>query len=112
MTFFTFLRFTEQQNMFQVTAVERSYSRDQNSQSTAIFGTQANLLLCLTHKAMNYFYLTRFVGFWLKYMLKDNVDRSSHVYFLDGNSVAVELLPSCSVFFRPKLKHVGEEIKL
>ena len=90
MTFFTFLRFTEQQNMFQVTAVERSYSRDKNSQSTAIFGTQANLLLCLTHK-----------GFWLKYMLKDNVDRSSQVYFLDSNSVAVELLPSCSVFSGP-----------
>ena len=68
MTFFTFLRFTEQQNMFQVTAVERSHSRDKNSQSTAIFGTQSNLLLCLTHKAMNYLYLTRFVGFWLKYI--------------------------------------------
>ena len=45
---------------------------------------------------MNYFCLTRFVGFWLKYMLKDNVDRSSQVYFLDSNSVAVlvEVLPS------------------
>ena len=34
--------------------------------------------------------------FWLKYMLKDNVDRSSQVYFLDSNSVAVlvEVLPS------------------
>ena len=30
--------------------------------------------------------------------VKDNVDRSSQVYFLDSNSVAVELLPSCSVF--------------
>ena len=61
---------------------------------------------------MNYFCLTLFVGFWLKYMLKDNVDRSSQVYFLDSNSVAVELLPSCSVFFKPRLKHVGDEIKL
>ena len=51
---------------------------------------------CLTHKAMNYFCLTGFVGFWLKYMLKDNVDRSSQVYFLESNSVAVlvEVLPS------------------
>ena len=42
---------------------------------------------------MNYFCLTRFVGFWLKYMLKDNVDRSSQVYFLSV-AVLVELLPS------------------
>ena len=41
MTFFTFLRSTEQQ--YAPTAVERSYSRDKSSQSTAIFGTQANL---------------------------------------------------------------------
>ena len=77
MTFFTFLRFTEQQNMLQ-----------QHSKEATV-GTK-------TLKAMNYFCLTRFVGFWLKYMLKDNVDRSSQVYFLDSNSVAVlvELLPS------------------
>ena len=110
MTFFTFLRFTAQQNMFQ----QQLKSGQKLSKNSHIWNSSESIL-CLTHKAMimNYFCLmTRFVGFWLKYMLKDNVDRSSQVYFLDSNSVAVELLPSCSVFFRPKLKHVGEEIKL
>ena len=41
MTFFTFLRFTKQQNMLQQQLKEAI--RDKNSQSTAIFGTQANL---------------------------------------------------------------------
>ena len=29
---------------------------------------------------MNYFCLAHLVGFWLKYMLKDNVDHSSQVH--------------------------------
>ena len=41
MTFFTFLRFTEQ--LYAPIATVGNYSRDKNSQSTAIFGTQANL---------------------------------------------------------------------
>ena len=98
MTFFTFLRFTKQ-NMLQQQLKEATYSRDKNSQSTySQIWNSSESILGLTHTAMNYFCLTRFVGFWLKYMLKDNVDRSSQVYFLDSNSVAVELLPSCSVF--------------
>ena len=45
MTFFTFLRFTEQQSMLQQQLKEATVgaSQDKNSQSTAIFGTQANL---------------------------------------------------------------------
>ena len=44
MTFFTFLRFTEQQNMLQQHLKEATVRQSgQNSQSTAIFGTQANL---------------------------------------------------------------------
>ena len=91
MTFFPFLRFTDQQNMLQQKLKEATVGT-----KTLKAQPYWNSSECLTHKAVNYFCLTRFVGFWLKYMLKDNVDRRSQVYFLDSNSVAVlvELLPS------------------
>ena len=94
MTFFTFLRFTEQQNMLQQKLKEATVGT--KTLKAQPYWNSSESIRCLTHKAMNYFCLTRFVGFWLKYMLKDNVDRSSQVYFLDSNSVAVlvELLPS------------------
>ena len=99
MTFFTFLRFTKQQNMLQQQLKEATVGTKPSKHSHIWNSSES--ILGLTHKAMNYFCLTLFVGFWLKYMLKDNVDRSSQVYFLDSNSVAVELLPSCSVFSSP-----------
>ena len=100
MTFFTFLRLTKQQNMLQQQLKEATVG-------TKTLKAQPYLELkriytgSISHKAMNYFCLTRFVGFWLKHMVKDNVDLSSQVYFLDSNSVAVELPPSCSVFSSP-----------
>ena len=105
MTFFTFLRFTKQQNMLQQQLKERGkklQSGQKLSKHSHIWNSSESIL-GLTHKVMKYFCLTLFVGFWLKYMLKDNVDRSSQVYFLDSNSVAVELLlrNSCSVFSSP-----------
>ena len=96
MTFFTFLRFTKQQNMLQQQLKEATVGK-KLSRHSHIWNSSESIL-GLTHKGMNYFCLTRFVGFWLKYMLKDNVDRSSQVYFPDSNNVAVELLPSCSFF--------------
>ena len=107
MTFFTFLRFTKQQNMLQQQLKEATVGT-KTLKGQPYLELKRIRILGPTHKAMNYFCLMRFVGFWLKYMLKNNVDRSSQVYFLDSNSVAVELLPS----FKPKLKHVGDEMKL
>ena len=52
MIFFTFLRFTKHicRKKYAPTAVERIYSREKNSESTATFGTQANLYSVLPTK--------------------------------------------------------------
>ena len=99
MTFFTFLRFTKQQNMPQQQLKEATVG-------TKTLKAQPYLELKRIYTGSNpqsneLLLLDAFEGFWLKCMLKDNVDRSSQVYFLDSNSVAVELLPSCSVFSSP-----------
>ena len=94
MTFVTFLRFTEQQNMLQQQLKEATVGT--KSLKAQPYLELKRIYTVSNSQSNEQLLLDAFVGFWLKYMLKDNVDRSSQVYFLDSNSVAVpvELLPS------------------
>lgn len=86
-------------------------SRDKNSQlQQSHILNSSESILSLAHKTMNYFCLTRFVGFWPKYLLTDNEIEVARCISSTVKKMVVELLPRV---FKPKLKqHDGDEMQM